>query len=195
MPSIYTKTGDKGISSIYDGTRMPKDDAVFQTLGEMDELTTRIGSLKVYIQSISEIERKVLDREYTLNILETIQADIQNFNSHIATHRGKNLERLPYIETDLVCKIENEIDRMESAMPVLTKFILPGESELACRSHLCRTQCRKAERYFTAVKRNLDPSLTTKIEWETMSKYLNRLSDMFFSLSRYVVEAEVTHTN
>ena len=189
MPRIYTRTGDKGVSSIYDGTRLPKDDLVFQTLGEMDELTTRIGSLKVYLSQCEELS-KLVCLPYTLEFLEIIQQNIQNFNSHIATHSGPNLNRLPSFDADMVEQIEVHIDSIESKTPPLTKFILPGGSELSSRAHLCRTQSRKAERFFTSVKGQLDPDLTAKEEWVMMTQYMNRLSDYFFVLARYVIEGQ-----
>lgn len=163
---IYTKTGDSGNTSLYDGSRAPKHSVVFQVLGEIDELNCRIGLLCTYITDT--------------NMLRKIQRTLQDFNSHIATIDKTN-KKLPALPESLVLELENMIDEMEKACPKLTKFILPGVITSDAHSHLCRTQARKAERYI------VDMHFSHKLQIpEIIMKYMNRLSDFFFVFARWI---------
>lgn len=186
MPRIFTRTGDSGTSALYDGSRRPKNDIVFQTLGEMDELTSRLGALKVQLGYKNTPTLKYLDRIHEL--LEQIQYNIQLFNSQIATQDPVKRKTLPELPAEIVTQLEVEITSYENAMPPLTKFILPGGLEASCRSHLCRTQTRRAERFLIALESDLSPEIKSSPEWDIIRKYMNRLSDFFFSLARYLTD-------
>ena len=163
---IYTKTGDAGNTSLYDGSRAPKFSVVFQVLGEIDELNSRIGLLCTHMPDT--------------DMLRKIQRTLQDFNSHIATIDKTN-KKLPDLPESLVLELENMIDEMEKVCPKLTKFILPGVTTPDALSHLCRTQARKAERYI------VDMHFSHKVEIpEIIMKYMNRLSDFFFVFSRWI---------
>jgi cob(I)alamin adenosyltransferase len=162
---IYTKTGDKGETSLYDGSRAPKYSEVFNVLGEVDELNSRVGLLCTYLLDTT--------------ILRKIQRTLQDFNSHIATVDKTN-KKLPLLDETLVSELEAFIDEMEKECPKLTKFILPGVTTPDALAHLCRTQTRKAERKILKLSNN------GAILPDIIFRYMNRLSDFFFVFSRWV---------
>jgi cob(I)alamin adenosyltransferase len=163
---IYTKTGDGGQTSLYDGSRALKSSISFQVLGEIDELSARIGLLCSHLPE-------------TL-ILRKIQRTLQDFNSHIATIDKKN-KKLPDLSEDLVTELEKSIDEMEKTNTKLTKFILPGVTESDAIAHLCRTQARKVERYLIELKNQNVTDIPTII-----FPYMNRVSDFFFVFARWI---------
>jgi len=166
---IYTKTGDSGNTSFFDGSRAPKYSMAFQVLGEIDELSARIGLLCTHLEDT--------------NMMRKIQRTLQDFNSHIATVDKTN-KKLPILSENLVLELEKMIDEMENTNTKLTKFILPGVTPADALSHLCRTQSRKAERYMIEY-------CTTEsvILPECMFKYMNRLSDFFFVFARWICKS------
>lgn len=166
---IYTKKGDQGNTSLYDGTKSEKSDIIFQVLGELDELTSRIGLICSFFK----------DDTNTLTFLRSIQYQIQTFNSYIATpNKTKNL---PIIETNIVQLLEQEIDKINETLEPLTVFIIPGKTQEEAHIHLCRTQTRKVERYINIYKNN---SNNWNIFGPILLQYINRLSDYFFTLAR-----------
>ena len=161
---LYTKTGDKGNTSLYDGTRAFKGDFIFDVLGTIDELNCHIGKLASY-DSLSS------DRKHELRI---IQYRLINISSVIAT--PKNNKNIPDITTQDITELESMIDYCQMNSPPLKEFVLPGINPANCSAHLCRVNARKVERMvislfhekeLTEVKRNI-------LIW------FNRLSD--FSL-------------
>lgn len=162
---IYTKTGDKGTTSLYGGERISKDDIRIEAYGTVDELNSHLGLLMSKIGS---------EADHTF--LKEIQNRLFDIGSHLATIPGKNLS-LPEIKEIHITKLETEMDNIESMTEPLKTFILPSGSEKIALSHICRTICRRAERRVIA----LDNSFT---HYAQHIKYLNRLSDYFFMLSR-----------
>lgn len=188
---IYTKTGDSGQTSLYDGSRCSKADDIFMSLGEIDELSSRIGMLCSMLKnilgkySVSNILRNLMVGNNTVFechtiLLRNIQRHLQDFNSHIATLNKEN-KKLPALENEWILDLEICIDDMEKDLPKLTKFILPGVTEIDSQSHLCRTQTRKAERMIILLSEKYPEHIPIEI-----SKYMNRLSDYFFVLSRWI---------
>ncbi len=167
---LYTKTGDDGTTALFGGRRVSKHDMRIQAYGTVDELNAFVGSL---IASISDNEVEVF--------LRAIQSRLFDIGSHLATVPGKNVA-LPKIDDTLIQDLEEAIDKMQMAIPELRHFILPGSGESNARAHICRTVCRRAER--------LTVSLVEIEEVDSIViSYLNRLSDYFFSLSRYLTYA------
>lgn len=167
---IYTKTGDKGNTSLLDGTRVPKSSIYPDTLGSMDELTSRIGILCASL--------KCTEDPYLIPFLRDIQSNLQRINSYIATN-DKTLGFLANLE-GIDSVIEDEIDRLQVNLPTLTKFILPGVTISDAHAHSCRTQARTAERRLRKYQEEVGgmPDVTLK--------YINRLSDYFFVLARHI---------
>jgi len=156
MPKVYTKTGDKGTTSLYDGSRVEKTAKFFVVLGEIDELSSRIGMLCAQIPdrlsgqgcvnkicfNFPPLQGFNNEQNNPANILRIIQATLQDLNSIIATVNKEN-RKIPTIEEKCVQELETYIDHMEEFTPKLTKFILPGVTLADAQSHLCRTQTRK----------------------------------------------------
>ena len=181
---IYTKTGDTGKTSLYDGRRIAKNSVIFDALGEMDELNARIG----VACSLSETNYL-----YT-NLLRTIQCKIQDINAIIATVNKEN-KKLPIVDEADVSRLETCIDNNDTITPRLTKFILPGVTKLDAQLHVCRTQARKVERMLWYLndeecvlkdERGRDVDIGSVVIDPVILKYFNRLSDFFFAFARYV---------
>lgn len=193
---VYTKTGDSGETSLYDGCRIQKSAINFMVLGEIDELSSRIGLLCAMINNDSEMKDDSIDN---YSLLRKIQRILQDFNTHIATIDRVN-RRLPELSDDYVTELENAIDMIENKNTKLTNFILPGVTPIDAQSHLCRTQTRKVERVLIELHNSKDilnvkttrlgkqsyVDLEKFIIPEVMLKYINRLSDFFFVLARYL---------
>lgn len=192
---VYTKTGDSGDTSLYDGSRAPKYAINFEVLGEMDELSSRIGILCVMIEEMNNIEEDNVN--FQILYLRKIQRTLQDFNSHIATIEQEN-RKLPELHKKLVVEMEERIDCMEMLNKALTKFILPGVNKDDSQAHMCRTQTRKAERVLYNLHTTNELLTITRggekthVELEKffipdiMLKYMNRLSDFFFVLARWL---------
>jgi cob(I)alamin adenosyltransferase len=168
---IYTKTGDTGKTSLYDGSRINKSDFIFDILGDIDELSTYIGML---IINIPETEK---------NIYRLIQYDLQNINSLFATKKIEKRNKLKQIDDIDIKKLENLIDRYESDNKPLKEFILPVFSHTDGYSHICRVISRRVER-----------NIYKYIEFERIDEqyiyniriYMNRMSDLFFVFARWL---------
>ena len=156
---IYTKTGDKGKTSLVDGSRIDKDDIRIEAYGTSDELSSFIGLL---ISSIKEAD----DRQFLLHV----QNDMFLIGAALATPTYTKCDISPQL-------IEAEIDKIQQTLPPLHSFILPGGSKEACLSHVCRTVCRRFERCTIRLAKTADID-------QNITVYLNRLSDYFFVLAR-----------
>lgn len=172
---VYTKTGDKGETGLVSGTRILKSDSRIDLYGELDELNSRIGF------SCSHLS---LDLEFqeTVNFLHHIQSAIFDLGSNLACEVENRAKfNLPQLSDEFVRELELEIDRLDHELPALKNFILPGGTVTAAAIHLCRTNARTVERklilYFENTKEELPANSVV---------FLNRLSDYFFILARYV---------
>jgi len=164
---IYTKTGDKGETSLIGGTRVPKYDNRIEAYGTLDELNSFIGYL-----------RDQLADESMQKLLLRIQENLFTAESLLATDTHKEINRkLPHLTEEDVLQLEREIDAMNQHLPELTSFILPGGHPLVSLCHICRTVCRRGERIIIklATENEID---------EILIKYINRLSDYLFVLAR-----------
>lgn len=175
---IYTKTGDKGSTSLYDGNRLSKTSLVFEILGEIDELSSRIG-----IACAVDKENRITEQ------LRLIQSKLQDINSILATFE-KHKRRLPAVLDTDIGFLETNIDQFTDNTPPLTNFILPGVTESDSYLHLCRSQTRKIERMLWKFKDDCKVQLEDKtienILPENVFTYFNRLSDYFFAAARAV---------
>jgi cob(I)alamin adenosyltransferase len=164
---IYTKTGDKGETSVIGGVRLPKHHPRIEAYGTLDELIAWIGMLR-------SCEQACVPREE----LVEIQSVLMSCCTVIATHPSAKVPEGIYIED--TTRLESSIDRMESGLPKLQSFILPGGNNPAATANIARTVCRRAER---AILRLSEAEYTDP----DVVKYLNRLSDYLFVLSRCLV--------
>jgi cob(I)alamin adenosyltransferase len=164
---IYTKTGDKGETSLIGGTRVPKYDDRIEAYGTVDELKSYIGLIRDHdiSQAYKELLLEIQDRLFTIE-------------SSLATDFNNPPERkLPAIQESDIVLLEKEIDAMNEDLPSLNSFILPGGNLISSHCQIARTICRRAER--------LSIKLATKAEVQEINiKYLNRLSDYLFVLAR-----------
>jgi cob(I)alamin adenosyltransferase len=164
---IYTKKGDAGETGLFGNARVPQDDLRIRTYGTFDELNSILGL------SLSEA-----DLPKTLRpILERVQAELFQLGAEIATPRGKDSGILLVTEASTE-KLETEIDKMESELPPLKTFILPGGTRVSSLLHLARTVCRRAERELITLNR-AEPQRADVLQ------YLNRLSDHLFVAARF----------
>lgn len=160
LTRIYTRTGDTGTTSLADGSRVAKDSARIELLGELDELNARIGLVLAacgddeYTECLKEIQQLLFDLGGDLSI------------------PGRSSIRSQHSEW-----LEGWMDYFNDQMPPLREFVLPGGTPAAAFAHLARTGCRNAERRAVALSRHED------IEPE-MLKFLNRLSDFLFVICR-----------
>lgn len=173
MLKIYTKTGDKGTSCLYNGERLSKDSFVFHALGDVDELNSALGIAREHLATL----------DVTLaEQLEVIQSRLLDVGSVIATPAGNSSERkLQRVEFDssAITDLEKWIDAMDTNLPPLKNFILPSGGLAASSLHFARAVCRRAERslvpLFAAIILEEPPAIMV---------YLNRLSDYLFTLAR-----------
>jgi cob(I)alamin adenosyltransferase len=171
---IYTKTGDKGETSLYGGTRVSKAAARVESYGTLDELNAFIGLAKAEISD-----------EKVLNQLQKIQFDLFTVGSEAATPtdkmllaNGKNRLDLMISEKEIT-ELEIWMDDLDAELEPLQFFILPSGGKAAASVHVCRTVCRRAERAMVHLNE------TEEVRPELI-KYLNRLSDYLFILARYI---------
>lgn len=164
--AIYTKTGDKGTTALVGGTRVAKAHVRLDAYGTIDELNSFVGSLACLIEDDNK------------EILSYIQHRLFTVGSYLATET----EAIPpkaasIISDDDIKMIEQKMDEIDSQLPKINKFILPGGSEAAARANICRTVCRRAERCIYRVKESFPVE-------DNILMYVNRLSDYFFLLGR-----------
>ena len=166
---IYTKTGDKGETSLIGGVRVPKHHLRIESYGTIDELNSYIGLI------IDSMQNKVDSK-----ILYEIQDRLFTVGSVLASDPEKSKMKIPDLHETDVELLESEMDKMDLVLPELKNFILPGGTIAASQCHVARCVCRRAER--------LVVHLSTESEVpEIIVRYLNRLSDFLFMFSRKLV--------
>jgi cob(I)alamin adenosyltransferase len=164
---IYTKTGDKGSTSLVGGTRVPKTNIRLESYGTIDELNSYIGWLNGVIE----------DQEHH-DFLRYLQHKLFTVGSYLATETESRQPHAASIITGIdIARIEAQIDKIDASLPRLNRFVLPGGNEAASRAHICRTVSRRAERIVYHVAAEFPVA-------EEVLIFLNRLSDYFFVLAR-----------
>jgi cob(I)alamin adenosyltransferase len=170
---IYTKTGDKGKTSLFGGTRVPKYHLRIEAYGTVDELNSYIGLIR---------DQKI--DPHTTEILLKIQNELFTLGSMLATppekeilKSGKERLNINKVGEESIALLENEIDLMNESLPPMSHFILPGGHTTVSFCHITRCICRRAERITTLLsdENNINPQILV---------YLNRLSDYLFVLAR-----------
>jgi cob(I)alamin adenosyltransferase len=167
---VYTKTGDKGTTSLLGGTKVSKDDWRLEAYGTVDELNSFIGLLAdSMIGNIRSLDKSITQLEIIQNSL-FVMGSCLSYDS-----LGKDRINLKQISDSNINELENWIDEMDLSLPELKNFIIPGGSEIISLCHVCRTISRRAER-----------RCVPAVQYPLILKYLNRLSDYFFVLGRFV---------
>ncbi|GGE34984.1 cob(I)yrinic acid a,c-diamide adenosyltransferase [Psychroflexus planctonicus] len=179
---IYTKTGDKGTTALFGGTRVPKSHLRIDAYGTVDELNSHIGLVKDTYENkdVKNLLNRIQDRLFTIGAILATDPEKAKLKN------GKERLTIPKISQEDIEKLEQEIDQMNESLPEMTHFILPGGHPSVSNCHITRCVCRRAERLATALY-NLEPFD------EEVLQYLNRLSDYLFVLARKIsqdVDAE-----
>ena len=170
---IYTKNGDKGMTSGFGGDPFSKSDQLLEAYGTVDELNCQIGLCFHHKENLPD---KVLQGIHQK--LTQIQNRLFTVGSHLALRDGSLLKHLPPLDESWVLNLEKEMDEHSAILPELKSFILPGGHPLSSQLHVCRAVCRRAERQFFRAISETSP------QKDLIGRYLNRLSDYFFSLAR-----------
>jgi cob(I)alamin adenosyltransferase len=167
VTQIYTRTGDGGSTTLFDGTRIAKSDPRVDAFGEVDEANAAVGAARA----------EGLDPDIDV-LMARIQRDLFALGSRLADPAERIADRVSKISLgpDDVTRLEGWIDTYEAELPPLRSFILPGGTRAAAALHLARTICRRAERRMVAL---------VSLEIEFLA-YMNRLSDLLFVLTRVV---------
>jgi cob(I)alamin adenosyltransferase len=174
---IYTKTGDKGETSLFGGKRVKKNNNRVRAYGEVDETNAFIGFARSAIQEGSSGSREFLN--YIDSVLEPVQNKLFSIGAVLS---GSNDDAFSVKDSDLDF-LEKSIDKMDEDIPPIKSFILPFGTDLCSRLHLARVACRRAERSI------VDLSASEEID-EKIIAYVNRLSDFLFTLARYANKAQ-----
>ena len=161
--AIYTKTGDRGETSLANGKRVAKTDVRIEAYGTVDELNSTIGWLRASLAQDAAAPEQVQEQ------LRWVQNKLFNLGAELSEAPGE------WIKAEDTARLEEWIDRIQETVPPMRAFVLPAGSETVCRCHLCRTVCRRAERKMIEAQSG-DEGL----------RFVNRLSDYLFVLSRYI---------
>ena len=172
--SIYTRTGDKGTTSLFGGKRISKSSAQVEAYGTLDEFSSWLGFIVAKFDDEKDVE-----------LLSSIQNDLHKVMSVLSGNTKLSLEKLPA----QTLEHEKYIDSLDKKLSKLTSFILPQGGEIASRIHIARTVCRRAERQLTSLFLENESGITEQHQL-IISRYINRLSDLFFMLARKYAEYE-----
>ncbi|HEY6417449.1 MAG TPA: cob(I)yrinic acid a,c-diamide adenosyltransferase [Candidatus Binataceae bacterium] len=179
LTRIYTRTGDKGLTALVGGKRVPKDSLRLEAYGTVDELNSIVGIVRTWLPQ----DRDKLGADFNSysETLRRIQNELFDVGSELATPPGGEYEGMHKMGEGEVKLLEEEIDRMQQELEPLNSFTLPGGGMLNAFLHQARTVCRRAERVCWALKREEEVS-------DQLIVYVNRLSDHLFVQSRWVAK-------
>ncbi|MEH7548873.1 cob(I)yrinic acid a,c-diamide adenosyltransferase [Neobacillus vireti] len=167
---IYTKTGDKGTTSLIYGQRVAKNDLRVEAYGTCDETNSMIGLALSYLKNENFQGKEIIE-----NVYHKIQTNLFHVGAELATPTGKEVKwKLAPSDIEL---LEKQIDEWDTTLPGLTNFILPGGHPAGASLHVARTIVRRAERCAVSLGEEVNPLVLA---------YLNRLSDLLFVTARYV---------
>ena len=169
---IYTRTGDKGQTSLLGGSRVPKDHARIEAYGTLDELNSHLGMLRD------------LAAEHKKDLIIGIQEKLFSMGSRLASASEQEADKfkVPHVEEADITALEAAMDAMDKELPEMRNFILPGGHPAVSQAHICRTVCRRAERLVVHIAQQ-------EALPEIILRYLNRLSDLLFVLARWLGKA------
>jgi cob(I)alamin adenosyltransferase len=186
---IYTKTGDKGKTSLIGGTKVPKDHVRIESYGTIDELNSFIGLLYDHLEALPAAALTPLSGSPTLpasiaaaaTLLREVQDRLFTIGASLACDPDKEPKlKIPDLKEEDITRLENEIDHMNEGLPPMRSFILPGGHVAVSTAHIARCVCRRAERICVHMQEEglfIEPIVL---------KYINRLSDYLFVLARYI---------
>lgn len=170
---IYTKTGDKGMTSLVGGQRVSKTDLRLEAYGTVDELNSQLGLLLTEVSDASDHA-----------LLNEVQNHLFVVGGYLATDQSTTQLRAQSVVTPaMIESLEKAVDEIDSSLPKLRAFVLPGGTRGASMAHVCRTVCRRAERRIFALNNQLKERDEAELDANVLS-YMNRLSDFLFVLAR-----------
>jgi cob(I)alamin adenosyltransferase len=173
---VYTRAGDRGETALVGGKRLPKDAPRIEAYGTIDELNAVVGITRVFNEE--KIDAGEAHR-FLDGVLRQIQDELFDLGSELATPNDFSYPGMYRVGESEVKKIEELIDECQKDLGPLKSFVLPGGGRIGAYLHQCRTVCRRAEREILRLSR-----VEALSEWPL--KYVNRLSDLFFVLSRWI---------
>ena len=177
---VYTRTGDRGETALVGGTRVPKDSPRIVAYGTLDELNAAVGLARVFnAERLGQGGAARPHHEWLDGVLRKIQNQIFDLGSELATPPAAAYEGMFHVSEAEVTELEQLMDRCQRELAPLKSFVLPGGGRIQGFLHQARTVCRRAEREILALSR-VEPIG----EWPL--RYVNRLSDVFFVLGRWV---------
>jgi len=179
LTRIYTRSGDKGLTGLVGGARVPKESDRLEAYGTIDELNSVVGIVRTYLPQYQNGFGK--DYEWYSEMLRRIQNELFDVGSELATPPDFSYEGMYRMGPGEVRKLEQEMDRMQKELEPLKSFTLPGGGVLNAFLHQARTVCRRAERVCWSLKR-VEPVN------DQLIVYINRLSDHLFVQSRWVAK-------
>lgn len=175
---VYTRTGDKGETALVGGKRVPKDSARIDAYGTIDELNSIVGLARVFNEECLDAGE---GHRFLDGVLCRIQDELFDIGSELATPPEFFQDGMYRVSEEEITRIEKLIDQCQEDLEPLNSFILPGGGRVGAYLHQCRTVCRRAEREIVRVSRTEDIN-------DRVIKYINRLSDLFFVLSRWIAK-------
>jgi cob(I)alamin adenosyltransferase len=173
---VYTRTGDKGETSLVGGKRVPKDSPRIDAYGTIDELNSIVGLARVFNEESVDAGEA---HQFLDGVLCQIQDELFDLGSELATAPEFFQEGMYRVGETEIKRIEQLIDKCQADLEPLKSFILPGGGRIGAYLHQCRTVCRRAEREILRLSRAEEIN-------DSVIKYVNRLSDLFFVLSRWI---------
>ena len=169
ITKVYTRTGDKGETSLVGGVRIKKSDIRLEAYGTVDELSAHLGMLVAMLETGAE-------RDFLIRV----QNNLFNVCTHLATDQSQTtLYPSAHLAEGEIELLEKRIDEIMQSLPERQGFVLPGGTTTAAQAHICRTVCRRAERRIAALA---EVALTG----DEIQQYVNRLSDYLFVLAKII---------
>ena len=178
ITKVYTRTGDKGETALVGGKRVPKDSPRIDAYGTIDELNSVVGLARVFNEESLDAGEA---HQFLDGVLCQIQDELFDLGSELATPPEFFKEGMYRVSESEIERIEKLIDRCQKDLEPLKSFILPGGGRIGAYLHQCRTVCRRAEREILRFSRSEEVN-------RNALKYVNRLSDLFFVLSRWIAK-------
>jgi cob(I)alamin adenosyltransferase len=178
ITKVYTRVGDKGETSLVGGKRVPKDSPRIDAYGTIDELNSIVGLARVFNEENLDAGEA---HQFLDGVLCQIQDELFDLGSELATPPEFFQEGMYRVSEKEIERIEKLIDQCQKDLESLKSFILPGGGRVGAYLHQCRTVCRRAEREILRLSRAEEIN-------HAVIKYINRLSDLFFVLSRWIAK-------
>jgi len=178
ITKVYTRTGDRGETSLVGGKRVPKDSPRIDAYGTIDELNSVVGLARVFNEESLDAGEA---HQFLDEVLCRLQDELFDLGSELATPPEFFQPGMCRVGDDEIVRIEKLIDKCQEDLEPLNSFVLPGGGRIGAYLHQCRTVCRRAEREILRLSRTEDIN-------DRAIKYVNRLSDLFFVLSRWIAK-------